>query len=73
MNMAYRGTPLPLLVAAQTFVSPEVPATEDIPAPEAHVMPKVISRYAQRIRDIIIIQLVVKMIRECINWISEHL
>ena len=57
----------------QSFVLPGVGVMEDIPTPRTPEIPKNISWYARKIRDIIIIQLIVKMIRECINWILEHL
>lgn len=44
MNDMYRGTPLPLLVAAQSFVFPGVAAMEETPAPNVPVEPNMVIR-----------------------------
>lgn len=66
MNMAYRGTPLPLLMAAR----------EDIPPPD---MPAEINMSARRSWFIGIGEsvrnrdLIVDAVRQCISWIREML
>ena len=76
MNDTYRETPLPLLVAAQTFVSPEVSVMEEIPAPD---MPEEINVKKRLLWFYEIKELVsnreslTEIIRQCISWIREVL
>ena len=76
MNWTNRRTPLPLLVAAQSFVFPGVAAIEEAPAPDVPVEPNMVMRgflvfaFRELVRNK---DSIVEAAQQFISWIRDML